>query len=156
MNKPASLRQALADAIPDLKRNPDNLHVFIDEGRIIATGVPSLSFEYRYTLNLIITDFTGHPDSVIVPIIAWLHRHQIDMLQNRDLMRDGFSFEADILSHTAMDLSIKLALTESVSVQAGAGGYQINHPAEPLLNPFEDVENWTLFVNGQAVSPGAP
>ena len=38
MYKPNSLRKHLTAANPDLKRDPDKLLVFADEGRLIATG----------------------------------------------------------------------------------------------------------------------
>ena len=54
MLKPKSLRQALYDAVPKLKANPDMLRIFIDSGVIGATLAASLSFENRYTLNVIV------------------------------------------------------------------------------------------------------
>jgi hypothetical protein len=57
MYKPDSLRAHLTAANPDLKRDPDKLLVFVDEGRLIATGTHSRSFEYAYKINVIITDF---------------------------------------------------------------------------------------------------
>lgn len=56
MLKPQLLRQALTDNVPELQRNPDALNVFIDSGRIVSTLASSLSFEYQYRLNMVITD----------------------------------------------------------------------------------------------------
>jgi hypothetical protein len=66
MIKPASFRDAIVAAVPSLKDNPDKLLVFIDKGQIVATGAPSLSFEYRFTLNVILLDFPGDEDAVMV------------------------------------------------------------------------------------------
>ena len=44
-DKPNSLRQHLAAAIPDLQRDPDRLLVFADEGNVVANATASLSFE---------------------------------------------------------------------------------------------------------------
>lgn len=61
MNKPSSLRSHLLAAVPELRHNPDRLLIFIDQGRMRSTAAPGLSFEYSYTLNLIFTDYAGHP-----------------------------------------------------------------------------------------------
>ncbi|MCF5922874.1 phage tail protein, partial [Xanthomonas perforans] len=55
MIKPASLRAHLVAALPDLARDADRLLVFIDAGSLVSTVQPGLSFEYQYTLNLILT-----------------------------------------------------------------------------------------------------
>jgi hypothetical protein len=59
MLKPDSLRNALYDAVPVLRTNPDMLRLFVDNGKIAATLAASLSFEKQYTLNVVVTDFTG-------------------------------------------------------------------------------------------------
>lgn len=58
MNKPASLRRALnnANAVGYLRDNPDKLHIFIDAGKVVTSGAASLSWEYRYTLNMVVED----------------------------------------------------------------------------------------------------
>jgi len=70
MYKPNSLRQHLAAAIPDLQRDPDRLLVFADEGNVVASATASLSFEYRFKLNLIVTDDAGDADAIMVALIA--------------------------------------------------------------------------------------
>lgn len=59
MLKPDSLRRALTDAVTVLKTSPEMLRIFVDNGSIASTLATSLSFEKRYTLNVIVTDFTG-------------------------------------------------------------------------------------------------
>lgn len=70
MFKPKSLRDALTDAVPVLKANPEMLRVFIDSGKLASTLAVSLSFENQYTLNVIVTDFPGDIDLILVPIQA--------------------------------------------------------------------------------------
>ena len=48
MNKPQSLRHALNKAVPYVRNNPDKLHLFVDNGSLVATGASSMSWEYRY------------------------------------------------------------------------------------------------------------
>ena len=135
MNKPESLRAHLLAAIPELKRNPDRLLVFIDNGSLRSTATPGLSFEYSYTLNLILTDFAGHPDSVAIPLFAWVLVNQRELMENQERGRDAIKFEADILDNSKVDLSITLPLTERVIVKRQADGtLQVSHPAEPVVD----------------------
>ena len=78
MLKPDSLRRALTDAVTVLKTSPEMLRIFVDNGSIASTLATSLSFEKRYTLNVIVTDFTGDFDLLIVPVLAWLRENQPD------------------------------------------------------------------------------
>lgn len=145
MNKPDSLRKHLEAAIPGLKKNPDRLLVFVDNGTLRSTAAPGLSFEYAYTLNLIFTDFAGHPDSIAIPLFAWLLVNQRELMENPRLAQEAVQFEADILDNKKVDLSITLALTERVIVKRLADGQlQVTHPAEPAVDqPFE-AGRWQL------------
>lgn len=82
MIKPASLRAHLVAALPDLARDADRLLVFIDAGSLVSTFQPGLSFEYQYTLNLIVADYAGHPDSVMLPLLEWVQVNQSELLSN--------------------------------------------------------------------------
>ncbi|NJV46882.1 phage tail protein [Escherichia coli] len=83
MLKPDSLRRALTDAVTVLKTSPEMLRIFVDNGSIASTLATSLSFEKRYTLNVIVTDFTGDFDLLIVPVLAWLRENQPDIMTTR-------------------------------------------------------------------------
>ncbi|CAG2095851.1 phage tail protein [Xanthomonas euroxanthea] len=134
MIKPASLRAHLVAALPDLARDADRLLVFIDAGSLVSTFQPGLSFEYQYTLNLILTDYAGHPDSVMLPLLEWVQVNQSELLSNPARLGE-IAFEADILANDAVDLSIKLPLTERVVVTAkDGGGYHMTHAPEPVID----------------------
>lgn len=131
MNKPNSLREHLLNAIQGLKKNPDRLLIFIDSGSVRCTA-RGLSFEYSYTLQVLLTDFAGHPDSVFIPTLEWLRRHQPDLLTNLERGKDAIAFEADILDGGKVDMSIKLPITERVIVKRLENGtLDISHPDEP-------------------------
>ncbi len=145
MDKPESLRRHLVQAIPELRKNPDRMLVFIDNGTMRSTAAPGLSFEYSYTLNLIFTDFAGSPDSIAIPLFAWLLVNQRELMENLDRVKDAVKFEADVLSNKAVDLSITLPLTERVIVKRQDDGtLQVTRPPEPQLDePFE-ATSWQL------------
>ncbi|MGY0146190.1 phage tail protein [Edwardsiella tarda] len=112
VNKPQSLRRALNKAVSYIRDNPDKLHLFVDNGSLVTTGASSMSWEYRYTLNVIITDFVGDQNILMAVVIAWLRQHQPDLLANPDQRQHGFSFEAIIQSNAVCDLILDLRLTE--------------------------------------------
>lgn len=152
MRKPAELRDHLTAWVPALADNPDKLHVFIDEGRIDASGTAALAFIYRYTLNLIITDWADDADVIVVPILAWLKGNQPEAFGNPDNARDAFTFEAEIIDHTSLDLSIKLKLSERVtSRNTGDGRLEVTHHPEPNFPDWTAVETWDLTINGEVV-----
>ena len=145
MYKPNSLKEHLITANPDLRQNPDKLLIFADQGNVVATGTASLSYEYRYKLNIIITDYSGDPDAIMVPLLAWIALHQNDLLNNAELRRTGIGFDVDFNNHETIDLSIKLDLTERVIVKRDRGRLDIRHPPESQPTPVYTDDFWTLY-----------
>lgn len=132
MNKPESLRVHLLATIPELQHGPDRLMIFIDNGKVRCTAAASLSFEYSFNLQIILTDFAGHPDSVMLPVLGWLSVNQSELLENLNKSADGIQFEADILDNSKVDLSLSLPLIERVVVgKDDEGNTTIRRPGEP-------------------------
>jgi hypothetical protein len=130
MIKSTSLRAALVQADPSLARDPDRLRCVIEEGELIATLAPTASFEYRYRLNVLLLDYTGDTDCLMVALLVWIRRHQPDCLAPS--AKSALSFEVELLDHASCDLSITLALSERVMVTPQPdGGWQIEHADEP-------------------------
>jgi len=147
MLKPGHLRHHLTEANPMLRRNPDRLHVFADRGRVVSTGASSLSFEYQYTLNIIVTEYAGHADAIIVPLLAWIRVHQPDLMLNDARRKDGFRFDVEFLNQQAVDLSIEIDLTERVIVSRDDHGRlaaaHVGEPPDPNFPLIpEELELW--------------
>lgn len=140
MNKPQSLRSALNKSVPYVAENPDRLHLFVDSGQLVATSAASLSWEYRYTLNIVITDFTGDQNLLMAPVMFWLRENQPDALQNSEQREKLFSFEVDILGNDRCDISMDLKLTERVVATTVDGKTRI----EALPEPETPEEFWTV------------
>lgn len=154
MKKPDTLRAALVAANAWLASNPDKLLVFVDDGAVMATLAPGLSYEYDYTLNVIVTDFSGDTDALMVPLLAWVRVHQSDLLDNPDKQRTGIRFEADILDNDRCDLSIKLQLTErAVVADDGSGTLTITYPPEPQPEAPLPPMHWTLVAHSLKGEP---
>ncbi|HAV7603083.1 TPA: phage tail protein [Escherichia coli] len=138
MYKPKSLRKALTDAVPVLARNPDMMRIFIDNGKLASTLAASLSFENQYTLNVVVTDFTGDIELLLVPIQAWLRIHQADIMTTEEGRKKGFTYFADINDNDSADISISLMLAERTLVKEDGDKLHIEtvpepQPPEPLV-----------------------
>jgi len=140
MNKPQSLREALNKAVEYVRANPDRLHLFVDSGSSVATSAASVSWEYRYTLNVVITDFTGDQNLLMAAVMYWLRTNQPDALQNPAERDRLFTFEVDILGNGACDISINLKLTERVIAEEVNGVTEVRAVSEP----DEPEEAWTV------------
>lgn len=160
MNKPESLRAHLLAAIAELKHNPERLIIFIDNGKVRCTAAASLSFEYVYDLQIILTDYAGHPDAVMLPLLGWLRVNQSELLANLTKSAEGIKFEVDVLANDKVDMAITLPLTERVVVRRQENGtYDLSHPAEPQYTEQIAIEgNIEIYAAGVLLAsfPPAP
>lgn len=153
MNKPESLRAHLLAAVPELRHSPDRLLVFIEKGKLRCTAATSLSWEYGYELQVILTDFAGHPDAVMLPLLAWVRTNQPELLANLDTSARGIVFEADLIDRSKVDMAITLPLTERVIVKRQPDGtYQLVHAPEPALTEYQEPSTWQVFAGGELLA----
>lgn len=132
MEKIKSLRAAIEAAIPDIRRNPERLVVFAEQGRIACTSRTSLSFEYRYQVELLFTNLSTHMDCAIVAVMAWVQNHEPLIFDRWRQDSESITFEAELLSETEVDLAIRMPLTERVKVTHQPDGrIDIQHLGEP-------------------------
>ena len=151
MNKHESLRAHLLATVADLKHNPDLLLIFIDNGKVRCTAAATLSFEYSYDLQIILTAFAAHPDSVMLPVLGWISINQPELLENYEKMQNGIQFEADILDKEKVDLGLTLRLTERVVVGKDAqGNTTVKHAGEPQRVAGYLDPNWVPGSEGNA------
>lgn len=153
MKKPLDLREHLETTVPSLKADPDKLHIFIERGAIASRLGGGMSFEYRYDLVLIVTDYADHADSLIIPLLAWISINQPDLMQHPERIEQAIKFEAELIDHDKVDLQLTLALTESVVVTATAGGYTATHIAPPVLDDLTGPIGWDLYIDGVPIEP---
>lgn len=153
MKKPADLRAHLAASVPSLAADPDKLQIFIERGAIASRIGGGMSFEYRYDLVLLVTDYADHADSLIIPLLAWISINQPDLMQNPDKLEQAIRFEAELIDHEKVDLQLTIALTESVVVTLAEGIYTATHIAPPVLDDLTGPTGWDLFVGGVESTP---
>jgi len=154
MIKPNSLREHLTAALAEIRRDPDKLQIFIKAGKIVSTAVPNLSFEYQYTLSVLFTDFAGHPDAIMVPLLSWVALNQPELLANPDSQRQGIGFEADIIDKDLTDILIEVPITERVGVHARPDGisYDVEHYPEPTPIPGWPAAHWQVFLRDELIA----
>ena len=126
MKKLDSLRGYLLSS--PLQLQADDLLTFVERGKVISyRGEDNQHFELRYSANIIITDYGGDADQIAYLVLQWLARHQPNHKE------DAIEFEADILSQSAVDLSLKIELSELIKVRVENEGVYLKSCAEPDL-----------------------
>ncbi|KNY05619.1 tail protein [Achromobacter piechaudii] len=151
MRKANELREYLTRHNRFLNEFPDRLHVFVEQGNIHCSATRSLSHEYRFTLTIVVTDYAGSTDALMLPLLAWIRVKQPELMANKDRRENGISFEVELLDNNAADVEIKIPLTERVIVQsAGDGNGMIAvHEDEPADEDLPlDAEEITVELPG--------
>lgn len=130
MKKPSDLRAHMLAACPVLQADPDRLLLFVESGHLVSSYAPGLSYQYQYELTMIVTDFAGTPDAIMVPLLQWLTRHQPELLAHPST-RGQIAFAVDVLASDMVDIELKLQLSERVAVLRGEeGSFQLTYPKE--------------------------
>lgn len=160
MRKPLSLRTHLTAALPQYRRSPENLLMFVTDGHVSATGTKALGWQWEYALHIVLCDFTGHPDAVIGPTLIWLRAHQPDALNHPDKQKQALKVSAEYLTTKTMDLVLDVQLSESVHARpmgSGQGAFELVHRLEPPsfdLQPHDAVT--ALYLNGEQLAAWPP
>ena len=157
MLKLNSLRKLLLQCVPELARDTERLVVLAENGRAVATGTNSLSFEYRYTARIIVLDYAGHADAIMVPLIAWMKVNQPEQLDNPETRESAIQFDVEPLNTGAMDLGISLQLTERALVSRDPDApadaprrLRVTHPGEPCnVGAVCMPEHWELWLRDE-------
>lgn len=138
MKKPNQIRRILEQSLPFFATNPDKLQLFTDGGQIISTGAKSFSHEYRYTLNLIVTDYAEDITTLTIPLLAYLRDAQPELFENPTRREEALKFEIDYNNNQTADVSIEIKLTERVVAKENdKGEIVIDYAPEPLWEQFE-------------------
>lgn len=156
MWKLQSLRNLIESAVPELKRDPERLIVMATDGAAVSTLAAGLSFEYRYTAAITVLDYTGHTDALFVPILAWARVNQSDVLDNPTSQRRGVEFNVEHLNTSAVDIGIRVPLTERAIVKADPQHptrYNVTHPKEPCHPGSQCLpEHWELWLQDKKLA----
>ncbi|MCC5811318.1 MAG: phage tail protein [Ectothiorhodospiraceae bacterium] len=140
MRKLTDLRDHLLNSVPELKRGPDRLLTFVEDGSIEFWRGDSLSHLYRIPVRVVVTDYRGSADDIVIPVLEWLR-----IREPGNDPRNSISFETEILSNDALDLSLTIQVTERVIVTDENGERSIHHVLpEPELR-MDPGAAWQLL-----------
>lgn len=134
-----------------------NLQLFIDDGQIIATGAGGLSFEFRYTLNIIATDFKDDLAQLITPIQAYLRTNQPEIFENPQRREGAFKFILDYNNNNTVDVSFEIQMTERVIVKQDNENNEnviLHYKPEPVwqkerVRVYLESEDNLIFDSGE-------
>lgn len=150
MQKAYSLHRAVLDSVPELAHNPDRLMMYVDKGGV-AVRPQRMGFVYRYTVRLVVVDFIGHVDALLVPVLAWASVNEPVLFQSPEQQASGLGFEADVTGQGMVDIEITLELSESVAVAAAGEGEAVaTHHPEPACD-FDEPNGWEAWAKGVRV-----
>lgn len=151
MKKLIDLREHLLQQVAELAANPEQLLTYIESGKIAFSVGNNLSHRYSFQAVIVVTDWRNDSDSIFIPLLEWLAVKEPGFIPE-----EALSFEAEILSLEAIDIIIKINLTERVIVKDDETGRTINHviPQAPLK--FNQDVNLQFVVNGPLGSAQFP
>lgn len=148
MKKPQSLRDYLVQRIEYLQTNPEQISMYIENGRYRSTLANGLSFESSCLLVVYIRDYADNPDVIAFLILQWLKNNQSELLANLEKSKEALKFNAQILDNGKYDIMFEMELTERIIVkrQAGEGeNYTFDYPPEPQYTAAQPAQECHLL-----------
>ena len=143
MIKLQHLRAHLLASVPELARNPEQLHTFVNDGKVKFARGTNLSHQYAVDAQIIITDYSGSLDTVMIPLLQWLNTYQPDLIED-----EAVQVEAEILSNTHWDLALTVRLTERVvaKVDCDTGHINAHHRMPEYPADACPAKSWQLHI----------
>lgn len=144
MKKLEALRARIVAALPELQRTPERLLTFVDDGRIAWRAGTNYDHRYRYECQIIITDYSGEIDALVVPILHWMAVYNPDVP-----IDDALRFEAEILANDRYDLHLFVTLDERVRARTDCdtGRIETTHLMPAQNNPAAcGPGHWQLYI----------
>ncbi|MFM2041553.1 MAG: hypothetical protein RLY86_129 [Pseudomonadota bacterium] len=134
MRKLNDLRRHLLDSPLPPALRPDQLLTFAERGQLIShagmPGTQNRDYQLSYHGHLLVTDFAGDANALFFVVLRWYQQHQPGAAP------DAVNWHADIIDTKKVDISLRLPLTESVTVTEEHGGTRLTPDQEP---PIIDV-----------------
>lgn len=150
MKKAELMRDALTRNNTWCKANPELFIVWVEKGHIQIEATGEASFMYHYTIQVLVVDFPGQIDDLMLPLLAWIWQQQPDLLLNPDNNRK-VEFDAYIVNDDVADILFKVPAWERVIVEIVDGKPVAKHLAEsrPRFNGFNGGE-WEMVFDPES------
>jgi hypothetical protein len=159
------LRDHLLASVPALAERPEALLTYIEAGSIAyqrdeqGSAAAVYSHQYRCPVKLVVLDWSGDLDAIVLPLIAWLQHWQPDAAGPNVI-----GLAAEITAENKLDLELSVTLTERVAAgfdcdtrRVSAAHILPEHPV-PGDCPAPLRELWLVNPDGSetAIYPGSP
>jgi len=144
MKKLLDLRRHLLAAVPALQASPERLLTFVEDGRVSFRRGTTYDHRYTYTARIIVTNYRGATDALMLPLLYWLSAHQPNASVD-----DTVTLEAEILDNDTVDLSLSVELDERVQARLDCDQGTIHAHHMTAAHPLPLVclpERWQLYV----------
>jgi len=137
MRKIDSLREAIFAALPELKRDPDRLRIWIDRGSAKSTLTEGEGMTLAFRLNVLVVEMASDIAVLGLAIFRWLRTNQPELMVPGP--GNGFDFDADILDNGIADVLLQLQLDQAiVASERPDGVVDLKYEAEPA--PLFDAD----------------
>lgn len=154
MHKLTLLRSHLLASVPALAEAPERLLTFVDSGTIdyrrAEQSATPYSHQYKTPIRLIVLDWSGDLDPLILPLLAWLAHFEPGLPAEKPI-----EFDAEIISAEKADIELRFLVTERVvaGFDCTTGRVHAEHrvPEYPINAdcPQPLREFWGIGPNGE-------
>ena len=129
MRKIDSLREAIFAALPELKRDPDRLRIWIDRGSAKSTQTEDQGLVFVFRLNVLVVEMASDIAILGLAVFRWMRANQPELMVPG---AEGFDFDADVLDNGIADVLLQLQLDQVVSARRRPdGGFDLQYQEEP-------------------------
>jgi hypothetical protein len=106
---------------------------------------------------VIVLDYAGHADAIVVPVLAWIARNQPELFDNPERAKQALRFDVEYLTANSIDLALEIDLTERVLVRprpnAEPGALELHHvPEPPHPAHLDKPEHWSLWLRDEKLA----
>lgn len=140
MNKIKQLYDFLTKNIPFIVQHPELCHIAIEDGNIISTATSGFSYEYQYTAVIKLSQCFEETDTLIAPLVYWMWQRENEQLASDHLRYEAIAFSIDSLTAASQTITIKLKITDRVSVSKKDGKIVQTHLKDNI--PIEHIYPW--------------
>ena len=106
---------------------------------------------------MIVLDYAGHADAIVVPVLAWIARNQPELFDNPERKKQALRFDVEYLTAHTIDLALEIDITERVLVRqrpnAEPGALELHHvPEPPHPAHIDKPEHWSLWLRDEKLA----
>lgn len=123
-----TLKAAILAALPELKRDPDRVRMWIERGSASSTQTDDRAITSAFQLNVLVVEMASDMHVLFLAVFEWMRVNQPDLMVPG---KEGISFDADILDNSTADILLQIQLDQAVGALCGAkGGYDLQYMPE--------------------------